>query len=204
MRIILKVIVCALLFVPSSLSAAQRVQRSDGCKSGLLKQNLPSVYVEFVRVEKKLPLFEGEPPERVWLALRNNTRWSIRLCTFSVQKEYGDAGVVHSVLSLPPQGFAGSSGQPEDLACEATTSSVQGYSSGDTCNETKIEPNSSLTFSVPSNHLGKGKYIQVEFWYSWDARENDLGTHPISFVNFDYNQLSEALRARLKRSRPGR
>jgi hypothetical protein len=132
----------------------------------------------FQKVGKCEPLLAGETGERVWLILKNNTRWSILVRTFGVPDEYGEAGLFYDVEasgSVPdgplPHGYWW------DLA------SLSDIGSGE-----------SLTFSVPRNHLDPGLAIKVNFQFDWEGYDD----HIRHFSYFSYWDLPDALRDKQK------
>jgi hypothetical protein len=159
-------------------------------KGELLAPNMPSVYVSFERFGAQLPLFANEPKERVWLRLNNNSIWRISFCSFRVDRIYGDIGIVHSIKRLPiPAGRVGrgTGTPPGNKAIEVNK--FNGYSSGDTCQAYVLDSGKSVSFSIPRASIGDSSYVEIEFWYDWENRNNSLGTFPHSFVSFDANEL---------------
>lgn len=160
------------------LSAALGQQSSeDGRRGMLVRKDRPSVYVEFERSGRALPLFEGEKEDRIWLRLQNNTKWTIEFCSFSVKEQYGSAGVVYEVKRQRSSSFQ----------TEAKT--PQGYSTGDTCTAYHLSSGKSLVFSVPREHLRTNLYLEIEFWPEWENKDNELGSFPQSYVSFSNHEL---------------
>src|SRR5262245_51835905 len=166
--------------------------------SFLIRKDRPSVYIEFERIGKAPPLFEGEKEERVWLKLHNNTRWAVVICSFPATAEYGDIGVVYDVKQSPTpirtEGRVGgrrTSGKPasKNISQPESSKIPEGYSTGDTCAPYYIDSGKSIVFSVPREHLAKNLYIEFEFWAEWENRDNELGNFPQSFVSFSNQGL---------------
>jgi hypothetical protein len=133
------------------------------------------VYIEFIRSGSAPGLFEGERDERIWLRLTNNTHWTIAFCSLSVPMQYGQVGVVYTVKR--------SSNTSEPISLP------RGYSTGDTCTPFDLGGGKSVIFSVPRNHLAENLYLEFEFWYDWENRDNVLGNFPQSYVSFGHSEL---------------
>ena len=160
-------------------------------KVSLVEKNKPSVYIEFEKFGKTQPLFENESNERLWLKLHNNSVWEISFCSFSVGKSYGDIGIVHEVKKVSiPIGRVGRGITPDlrnNMNQEEKT--PKGYSAGDTCSPFSLASGQSVSFSIPKNHISEKFFIDIEFWYDWENRYNELGTFPHSFVSFENSRL---------------
>jgi hypothetical protein len=195
-RLSLKLLLATLVVASTQLvSQASNQQQGD---SVLLRKDRPSVYIEFERSGKAPPLFKGEREERIWLRLHNNARWAIAFCSLSVESQYGEIAVVHSVNRYPPSAgdSAGSEKRPSGSRPSAKVRTAkefskppEGYSAGDTCTPYDLNSGKSVVFSVPRSHLGKGLYVEFEFWPEWENRDNEIGDFPQSYVSFGHSQL---------------
>jgi hypothetical protein len=157
----------------------------------LIRKDRPSVYIEFTKRGKAAPLYPGEGEERVWLSLNNNTPWAINFCSLPVPAALGEVGVVYNVRYVSATkgtvGFSTSS-TPQETPKQAATI-PNGYSTGDTCTPYSLGSGQSRTFSVPRDHLAKELSIEIEFWYEWENRDNELGGYPQCFVSFESSRL---------------
>ena len=146
----------------------------------LIDSSRSSVYMEFKRVGKCPPLVPGKTNDRIWLALRNNTRWSIFISANGVEDDcYGDASPFYSVEangSMVPDG------------------PIPDGNWLDVASRVEIGPGESLTFSVPRAHLDPGLSIRVDFEFSWE-KNNRYSRHS-SYL--DYWDLPAALRNKEK------
>ncbi len=180
----------------STVSGLKQSSQDKG-SSMLIRKDRPSVYIEFERSGKAPPLFEGEKEERIWLRLYNNTKWTIEFCSFSVKDKYGGTGIVYEVkrnrATFATVGVdehrSGTSTLPEAKSQQGDTKTPQGYSTGDTCTPYSLASGKSVVFSLPREHLGKGLYIEFEFWPEWENRDNELGNFPQSYVSFSHQEL---------------
>jgi len=68
-----------------------------------LNDNLPSVFLSAVKIEKTESLNSKEDETYVWLKLHNNTRWPIWTSTSGVPKKFGGREAEHSVCFLTSQ-----------------------------------------------------------------------------------------------------
>lgn len=126
-------------------------------KNVRLISDQPSIYIAFDKRGKRTPLFQGETDQGIWLRLHNNTRWTIYLCTFGVDKEFGDYGIFYDIEVRPTWKTR------IDPAHVAT-----GYQVAHVCNVHDLEPGKSWLFSLPESHLAKGLRIKVAFSFSWE------------------------------------
>jgi hypothetical protein len=124
--------------------------------------------MQFERVAKSPPLLEGEPDQRIWLRLKNNTRWPILVLLFGVPDEYGEAGLFHSV-------------EAPSIITDAPL--PRGYWF-DVASSNALQPGDSLTFSVPKNHLDPGLQIRVDFEFAWE-RNSRYTRHSSCFSYWD-------------------
>jgi hypothetical protein len=127
-----------------------------------LVNDLPSVYVGYVREGEREPLHVGDGKKGVWLRFHNNSIWQVGICAFDVPTDYGEIGINYEVERF------NSSRSPE----EAPT----GYEARGGCSRLFIKPGRSLLFSLPREHLAEGLAIKVEFRYEWEI-------DPDGFIN---------------------
>jgi hypothetical protein len=181
----MKKVVLSLLVSLLCLSSVSGKQQSsqDRSRSILIRKDRPSVYIEFERSGKALPLFEREKEERIWLRLYNNTQWAINFCSFSVKNQYGGTGIVYEVKRSRTsfgriKGSSNKGALPEERNQQESVRIPQGYSTADVCTPYSLDSGKSVTFSIPREHLGKSLYIEFEFWPEWENRDNELGNFP--------------------------
>jgi hypothetical protein len=133
----------------------------------------PTVYISFERAGKREPQLNGESDEGIWLRLHNNTRWSIKLDMNDVSSaEFGDADLFYEVVADEKVVV--------DMRCHA-------------CSMDSVRPGQSLLFSVPREHLAKGRAIRISFAYEWeeDASRSTVG-EPQHLVSFESSKLPSA------------
>lgn len=170
--------------------------------------------MRFEKAGELEPLRPGDTKERIWLRLYNNTKWKIAFCSFRVNSEYGDIGVTYNIKEIQPSlhqdGWGDEIEEEKAPRLESTPEEVQipketvvekpkiplGYRTGDTCTPYYIPSRKSILFSIPRKHLLKDLFIEVEFWYEWENRDNELGDFPQSYVSFANSQLPSEERYR--------
>ena len=128
----------------------------------------PHVYIDFEREAKIEPLHEGESGHRIWLRLRNNSKWKILFCSDIVPKEYGQIGITYEIERYDGDG------------------ETPGAGSSDSCGYTELKAGRSLNFSVPREHLSNGLKIKIQYRYGWefDFHGSDNQSEPEHYVSF--------------------
>jgi hypothetical protein len=177
------------MLVEASLAAGQPAFQADPHRaqnrvsavgSPLLNSDQSSVYMEFRRVGKCQALSQGENTDRIWLGLKNNTRWTVLVTANGVEDEcYGEASPWYRVEangSAVPEG-------PIPYGHWPDVGSIL-----------EIEPGEVLNFSVPKVHLDPGLSIRIDFRFYWE--ENTRYTRYSSL--FSYWDLPDALRDTVK------
>lgn len=146
----------------------------------LLDPNQSSVYMEFKRIGRCLSQDREQASDRIWLTLRNNTRWTISIRANGVETEcYGDASPFYRV---------------EVSEWRAPDGPIPYGHWFDVSSVVEIESGTTLTFSVPKTDLDPGLGIRVDFKFTWE--ENNLYTRHSS--HFSYWDLPERLRDKAK------
>lgn len=196
-----KYILSIVMLAVVCIALATRPRDKRESSSPLIRRDRPSIYIEFYKSGSAPPMFEGESRSRIWLRLTNNAHWSIAFCSFRVHQEYGEIGVVHEVGQLRTSaqgGKGGGLGRKESLQTRDSINSQgsvqlrsmpQGYTTGDTCSPYELASGKSVLFSIPREHLGKGLYVEIEFWPEWENQDNEIGSFPKYLVSFDHFQL---------------
>ncbi|MDQ3649591.1 MAG: hypothetical protein M3458_04780 [Acidobacteriota bacterium] len=179
MRVLLFFLTILIFLIPLSVKTKAQYRETKS-KDVRLVKNQPSVYLSFEREGKREPLEEGESGQGIWLRFRNNSKWQVGVCIFSVPKEYGDEGVFYEV----------------ERFISANTGNVGetpiGYEAKGGCLRQLIPPGKSLIFSVPREHLADGLAIKVAFRYEWEDNTNVLsGREPIHHAYFYSTDLAK-------------
>jgi hypothetical protein len=127
----------------------------SGHQSALLSPELSSVYVKFRRTGKGTPVKAEESRERIWLTLKNNTRWTIRVSTFGLPEGHGrrEVGLMYKVVQMG------------DTIADSPLPSGAWFEVG---SYSEIEPGGELPFSVAKNHLVPGLGISIDFRFLWE------------------------------------
>ena len=176
-----------LLLFPFTLTPSR--ENLSPIKTVLIRKDRPSVYVEFMKQGKAAPLFPGEGEDRVWLSLHNNTPWAINFCSLPVPAALGEIGVVYEVKKVSAGiGSTGDSVAGQDKV-KPKIDVPSGYTTGDTCTPYSVSSGRGTIFSVPRDHLAAQLLIEIEFWYEWENRDNELGDYPECFVSFESSRL---------------
>lgn len=172
----------AILISLTLLSVKTKAQfREMKSKDVRIVKDQPSVYLSFEREGKREPLEEGESEKGIWLRFRNNSKWQVGVCIFSVPKEYGDEGVFYEV---------------ERFISENTSNVGEtpiGYVVKGGCLRQLIAPRKSLLFSVPREHLADGLAIKVAFRYEWEDNTDVVsGREPTHYAYFYSTDLPKS------------
>jgi hypothetical protein len=162
-----------ILVILLTASAGSIFGRKRG-QNSRLTQTHPSVYITFERAGKIAADSTHDLQEKVWLRLRNNTRWAIILDMNGVSsREYGDAALFHDVL------LAGKVIREE--RCHV-------------CSFNRLLPVRSLVFTVPREDLRPGYSIRVKFSYGWENGDDVFGGREVDhFFYFHNSKLPKSL-----------
>ena len=134
-----------------------------------LDSNRPSVFIDFVRVEK------SSGKGWVWLRLYNNTRWEIRY----------KADPIH----LKERGV-----DAENVRYENSSKDGRSTSGGDMVRVEDLQPGEFIYFRVPLSKIDyRGWMISVDFEFGWEDTHNE----PQHRVHFSYFDLPQGLRESL-------
>lgn len=157
----------------------------------VIDNSRPWIDIAFRRAGKRRPVSPGESDQGLWLALRNNCRYVIRVLEFSPPEENENAGtlLVHDVIPaavispiapLPP-------GAPAAIIlANAKLRKPPGYPFGDAGVSVAVQPGKELLFSVPLESVTLKWFIRIQV----DLRiPGDRGVQPLVFVDFDFWQL---------------
>jgi hypothetical protein len=145
-----------LLFV--GIVATECLAQTPEPNSPLIDHNQSSVYIVVRKEGPGAPLRDDELRERMWLSLRNNTRWTILLRTFRLPDEYDkhEVGLMYTVEA--PGAYAPDGPLPVGYEFDVGTL-------------TEVGPGQELRFSVPRNHLAPGLGIRVNFNFKWEDNQ---------------------------------
>ena len=135
----------------------------------------------FGKVGNAPPVFAGEGNERIWLVLKNNTRWTISVRTFGLGDGYSKAE-------------AGLMFDAEADDCYVPESPVPNGYGGDAASLTDLQAGEELLFSVPTTYLAPGLAVRVNFRFNWER--NKRYTRYSTY--FSYWDLPENLRDKEK------
>ena len=147
-------ILLAIVVVGSSFAFTQK---SSSIKGGRLNKEKPSIYITFVKTEKKTPLYVNEGEDRIWLRVHNNIRWNISIPSSAANKGYGDFSPFYEIEPI------------EDGITDIPVGHRAGHFSGTTV----LPSGRSMTFSIPKEHLAENLRIRLSFNFEWEDK-NDI------------------------------
>lgn len=142
-----------------------------------LDPNRPYIDVVFERLGKRVPVFEGEPDEGVWLRLRNNCVLPVAVHVLGRPNQNPGYIVPHEVISGARVGLW------DSKASKPRISKPEGYGSPDVVNSREIPPGGALIFSVPLRHVTRDWSIRVEVSLAHPTIPK--GNEPRIFVDFN-------------------
>ena len=176
-----------LLLSASSLAAPAE----EGCF--VIDNSRPWIDIAFRRVGKRIPVFPTESEHGLWLALRNNCRYSISVETMETLDEpnknegtllvHDVVPIVTSIYSTPlPPGAPAAK-----ILANAKLDKPPGYAlPGDFAITAEVQPGKELLFSVPLENVTRKWFIRIQV----DFRiPGDRGVQPLVFVDFDFPDL---------------
>jgi len=172
------------------LSAAMQAQTQTPAFS--VDPKKPYVFVSFDRIAPGTPLTNKEEPTRIWLRLRNNSRWPINVGVFEAGHGEDGWALLHGVIEVSNSGT-----QSDELAKKRAPT---GYDSADVVSATVVRPGHQLRFSVPSDHIRPEWYIRVKFEFELPAIAS--GRQPYSFVDVSWTDLPLDARRQLRADLP--
>jgi hypothetical protein len=179
-----------MLLLLSAISLA-----APGQESGFVIDNTrPWIEVAYRRVGKRVPVFPKESEHGLWLALRNNCRYSIRVETMETldepNKNEGTL-LVHEVVRIPQTAYwtLPPDGPAAKILANAKLEKPPGYVlPGDFAIGAEVKPGKELLFSVPLESVTRKWFIRLPI----DFRiPGDRGAQPLVFVDFHFSQLPD-------------
>jgi hypothetical protein len=168
MRLLLFVLVILAVVAPAFGQRPKSRQRKIDLR---LVKDKPSIFISYDHYGKREPLKAGESSDGVWLRLHNNTEAAIFLASFGVPKALGQVGMFYDIVGIPHRDDYH---DPSVPAVETRTSDLPvGYERGHTSGAYLLRPGSSVSFSVPREHLPDRVGLRITFNYEWEV-EGDL------------------------------
>jgi hypothetical protein len=176
-----------------ALTAALGQQATTSGNPSLLDPNLPSVYIRFDHVGKRVPVHSDESGEGVWLRLHNNTKAAISLRTESLYVGSGvrplklwngenvlglrdgvEASPCYRVEERRPSSSASKnkSAVAVDQITEYQMLSLG--TCGDVGSTSWVPSASSILISLPKEQLATGHRISIPFRYEWEPASPDV------------------------------
>lgn len=177
----MRLLTTALIFCGLFSSHTQYVKRSGSQANIRISKDKPSVYITFEKIGHLRSPDKGDETLRVWLRLRNNVRWPLRLDMGSVPSaEYGDAELFYDVVS-----------DDDDKLIFRSIRHVF------TINE--LGPGKTLLFSLSGEDLVEGRAIRISFSYSWENQDDVFGGREVKhYVYYYSSQLPQSVQQSLK------
>jgi hypothetical protein len=188
MKILLSLWVGMVLLLSASSLAA------PGQESGFVIDNSrPWIDIAYRKMGKRIPVFPTESEHGLWLALRNNCRYSIWVETLETLDEpnknegtllvHDVVPVVTSIYSTPlPPGAPAAK-----ILANAKLDKPPGYAlPGDFAIGAEVKPGKELLFSVPLESVTRKWFIRIQVDFKIPG---DRGVQPLVFVDFEFWQL---------------
>jgi len=137
------VLICAIAL--GSVLATTPAVHSQTFSKNRINAKLPTVLIDFVRVEE--PKDSGG--KRVWLRLRNNSKWIIKVNASGGESE-DTVGLYYKTLD--------------------TKDNIKDRHLCHVCSVIGIKPGKSLLFSIPYDEITAVDSLRIQFEYEWEDR----------------------------------
>ena len=135
-------------------------------------QKVPSIFISLESVEIMKDSLRRKDEKRVWLRLRNNSRWTIKVDASGGVKGQDDASLYYDILDDKDN-------IKQRRACHVC--SIVGLARG-----------KSILFAVPYEELEKAASLRIQFSYPWeDEVEVAPAIEPTHFVYFYIRDLEQ-------------
>ena len=178
-----------------------------------LQNDRPTVYLTFEREGKREPLHPSESNQGIWLQLHNNTKWAINFCTLGLYLPpkvspthladgrnvlgLNDGVEVYMCHGIEERKRYESQvrrkGERKRRESIKGSERQVGYDTGDVFSSAWLPSGSSVSFSVPREHLSKSLAIFIRFQYEWEyvngTIRSDEPDHRVYFRAFDLPDL---------------
>lgn len=167
----------------------QRKQSAKILNDSRLLKDKPTIYITFERSGKRKPLFNSESDKGIWLRLHNNTKWSIRFCTFALPEDWydGEVGMPYEIEKQPPL-FSGSPDEIKKDEDEWKKADALGYNYHEMCETFYLKSGKSVLFSAPREHFSRFLLMKVLYEYEWEFGK---GHEPLHYAVFSYFDIPE-------------
>lgn len=119
----------------------------------------PRIMLSVVAVRSHEPPFTGEAPLRVFLRLANRGSEEIFVEAFDLSSRRNDSALLHDVFE---DGVCPHSLTP--ASAKSASEPLIGYSRLHTYSVVPIAPAGSMQFSVPVDHLQRGRCVRIRYW----------------------------------------
>jgi hypothetical protein len=169
---LITVIIC--LALPSQAFPQGKVTVNP--KSVRIDKKVPTIFIVLERVGTIKNVSGSGEEKRVWLRLKNNSRWLIKLDASGGDKAVEDARLYYEIVDVQ---------RNIKVARTCHVCSIVGLASG-----------KSILFSVPYQELAEGNSLRIQFEYEWeDGVSVAPAIEPVHFVYFYTRHLQEAITA---------
>lgn len=146
----------------------------------------PYADIVFSRIGERSPVFPGESKQGLWLALRNNCVYAIRVRILTTPNQNPGMIVAHEVFSTVPK--SATPAPAGSLMSSPAMSQPQGYTGTDVVSNREVLPSHELLFSIPLEHVTRNWAIRVEV--DLEIPRPEKGIEPRTFVEFYFSGLS--------------
>lgn len=159
----------------------------DSRKSGfVIDPKRPYIDIVFSRVGERHPVWPGESKHGLWLVLRNNCIYPIRVRLLNRSNENPGRLLAHEVFSIA--GRFSTPAPPGSLTANPALTQPQGYPVGDVVNAAEVLPSHELLFSVPLENVSRNWAIRIEV--DLEIPRPKTGIQPRTLVEFGFSELS--------------
>ena len=162
-KLTIAVLLVMVVFSLYANTSAQYKQKKKIPEPVRVDKRFPTIYLTLEPSRKIVFKSSDESGEKVWVRLRNNSRWGIRLEASGEDRVFGNTRLFYDILSSPEK-------VEESFGCHVCTIIILGSGK-------------SILFSFPKDHLSKAHALRFNFSYEW---ENDIdvfaGREPTHYV----------------------
>jgi hypothetical protein len=164
-------------FMATCASQMQHAQTHLGrpMKVGALDNGRPTVYLEYYRGRDNRERESDESEQLLWLRLKNNSSWGIRLqMSGGRDKKVGDIRLYFDVVDLNGNIIRHS-------ACHVCSSNILG-------------PGKAVVFAIPRASVSSDSSLRLPFSYEWeDFLKVAEGSEPTHYIFFAASDLPKTL-----------
>jgi hypothetical protein len=145
----------------------------------------PYIDIVFNKIEERQPVFSSESKQGLWLSLRNNCTYTIKVHILNASNKNPGMLLIHDVFST--MGWMDS--PPGSLSENEAIAQPRGYRGIDVVNSVEVLPSHELLFSVPLEHVTRNWAIRVEVYLKIPGPT--YGFQPRTLVEYRFEYLPD-------------